>query len=270
MLDKFNNQNNCLIWIKKLKKTIDLSYEIIFYLINNHYNNLSEIMFLEQFQIISIQSITINILAGFFIGSIITIQIIKELLNFQAVKALGGLISIVFIREISPIITAIIMTARIGSAFTAEIGTMQITEQIDALYLLKTHPIKVLILPRLIICTIILPFLMLISFITSMSASIFISVIFYNIEVNTFLISIKNTITINDILNSFIKSLIFGFLISIISCSWGITIKEGGSKEVSLSTTVSVVTNLILIFAIDLILSFLMYHTLENSFKKIL
>ncbi|MDJ0564536.1 MAG: MlaE family lipid ABC transporter permease subunit, partial [Microcystis sp. M49629_WE12] len=153
---------------------------------------------------------------------------------------------------------------RVGSAFAAEIGTMRVTEQIDALYILKTDPIDYLVIPRVIACSLMLPLLTIISLVTGLLGGLFISDSLYGISYSLFLQSAQNFLETWDLISSMLKSLIFGVLIAIIGCSWGLT-TTGGAKGVGQSTTTAVVTSLLAIFVANFFLSWLMFQGTGNA-----
>jgi len=217
---------------------------------------------IDQIIIAGPQSLGIIIMTSSFIGIVFTLQVIKEFLYLDASSFVGAILSIAFIRELSPVFTAVIIAGRIGSSFTAELATMKVTEQIDALYLLNTNPLVYLVLPRLLGCILVLPFLNLLFFFSSLSISMFICSLFYNIHPVLFFNSMYSGLFFQDIIKSTFKVLVFGFILSIISCSWGLT-TIGGSKSVGQATTSSVVTSLLMIFVVDFVLTYLLFS--QNS-----
>lgn len=221
---------------------------------------------LEQIKIVSLDSLAVVIITAYFIGLIFSLQIVKEFLYLNAIHVIGSILTLAFLRELSPVLTAIIFIGRIGSYFTAELATMKITEQIDALYILGINPLIYLIYPRVIACVISLPILNIFFFVTSLASSSFISFVFYSVEPSVFFFSSFSVLSILDIFKSLIKAIIFGFFISCISCIWGINTK-GGSKDVGKSTTSAIVTTLLITFILDFILSYYMFDNINHSFN---
>jgi len=217
---------------------------------------------IAQIIIVGPESLGIIIITASFIGIVFTLQVIKEFLYLDASSFIGAILSIAFIRELSPVFTAVIIAGRIGSFFASELATMKVTEQIDALYLLNTNPIIYLVLPRLLSCILVLPFLNLFFFFSSLFISMFICSIFYHIHPLLFFNSMSAGFFFEDILKSTFKVLVFGFILSIVSCSWGLT-TIGGSKSVGQATTSSVVTSLLMIFVVDFVLTYLLFS--QNS-----
>nr|QCI06355.1 hypothetical protein [Dictyurus purpurascens] len=230
--------------------------------------NLNIFILLEQLKMSFFTSLSVTILSAFFIGLVFSLQIVKEFLYLSAVTLVGSVLSIAFLRELSPVLTSIILVGKIGSLFTAELAAMAITEQLDVLYILGINPIHYLILPRIIALLCVLPLLNFISFITSLVSSSFICFILYNIEPRIFFISVFSALSWLDFLKSFCKIFIFAFFISLISCTLGFT-ANGGSKGVGIATTYSVVISLLSIFILDFILSYLMFTNLDSSLKTL-
>nr|YP_009398190.1 hypothetical protein [Thaumatella adunca]ARW67376.1 hypothetical protein [Thaumatella adunca] len=241
------------------KILISLINPIIFKDIN--YKNL-----LDQLRVVGPNSLFITMLTSFFISLVLSLQIVKEFLYLNASDLVGSILAISFIRELSPVLTAIIVVGKVGSFFTSELATMIVTEQIDALFMLGINPVYYLIVPRVISVILMLPLLNIFSLFTSLISSSFICFILYNIDPYFFFRSAFYNLLYLDFFKSIIKTLVFALFISLISCIWGITTK-GGSKDVGLSTTSSVVTSLICIFILNFILSYVMFDNLLSLFQ---
>jgi phospholipid/cholesterol/gamma-HCH transport system permease protein len=207
--------------------------------------------------------LTIALITAAFVGMVFTIQVAREFIFFGAGSFVGGVLSLALTRELAPVLTAVVVAGRVGSAFAAEIGTMRVTEQIDALYILKTDPIDYLVIPRVIACSLMLPLLTIISLVTGLLGGLLISDSLYGISYSLFLQSAQNFLETWDLISSMLKSLIFGILIAIIGCSWGLT-TTGGAKGVGQSTTTAVVTSLLAIFVANFFLSWLMFQGTGN------
>ncbi|MEO0968598.1 MAG: MlaE family lipid ABC transporter permease subunit [Cyanobacteria bacterium J06639_18] len=199
------------------------------------------------------------LLVNGFAGMIFTIQTARELAQFGASNAIGGAFALAFCRELAPILSASIIAGQVGSAFAAEIGSMRVTEQIDALYMLKTDPIDYLVIPRVIACCLMLPVVTMIGLVTGIAGGMFAAQKFYQIDPEIFLESIREFLAQADILIVLLKAFIFGMVVAVIGCSWGLTTK-GGAKEVGASATAAVVTTWVAIFVIDFFLSLLLFE----------
>lgn len=214
---------------------------------------------LDQMAAVGPESLIIALVTAIFVGMVFTIQVAREFINFGAGNTVGGVLALALTRELAPVLTAVILAGRVCSAFAAEIGTMRVTEQIDALYMLKTDPIDYLVIPRVIACCMMLPVLTLMSLITGMIGGLLIATSLYNLSQTAFLDSVRNFINVWDICSAIIKASCFGAMIAVIGCSWGLT-TTGGAKGVGQSTTAAVVTALLGIFIFNFILSWLMFQ----------
>nr|YP_009731993.1 hypothetical protein [Gracilaria edulis]QHS70501.1 hypothetical protein [Gracilaria edulis]UAD85529.1 hypothetical protein [Gracilaria edulis] len=243
-------------------------YLLVYERIKGQFSNRSYINILEQIKIVGPDSVSIVIITACFIGMVFTIQIVKEFLYINTVSLIGSILTIAFIRELSPVLTSVIIVGRVASYFTSELATMSVTEQLNALYLLDTNPLIYLVIPRVIACIFMLPCLNIFAFITSLFSSSFICFTIYNIYPDVFFISSLSSLMIQDILKSLFKTFIFGLIISLISCFWGLQ-ATGGAKGVGQSTTLSVVTCLLAVFIFDFLLSYVMFNKLESSIQNL-
>ncbi len=151
---------------------------------------------------------------------------------------------------------AIVVAGRVGSAFAAEIGTMKVTEQIDALYMLKTDPVEYLVLPRLIACCLMVPALSVMALLIGLGSGLLVGQSLYGIANSVFLDSVRGFLGVGDVLSGPVKGVVFGALIAIIGCNWGLT-TDGGAKGVGQATTAAVVTMLLAIFVSNLLMTWI-------------
>ncbi len=253
---------NLGIWFVKLFQTFLLAGQVIWHLLIKrklHWRNT-----LEQMSIVGTESLLITLVTASFVGGVFTIQVAKEFINFGAQQAIGGVLAIALTRELSPVLTAVIIAGRVGSAFAAEIGTMQVTEQIDALYMLRTDPVDYLVTPRVVACILMMPILTTLSLITGMTGGILISQLVYNIPQSVFLNSVLTFLKGWDLISAIVKSLVFGGLIALIGTNWGIT-TTGGAKGVGQSTTSAVVTALLAIFTTNFLLTWFLFGDIGKN-----
>lgn len=214
---------------------------------------------LEQMAVVGPDSLFIVLVTASFVGMVFTIQVAREFINFGAGRAIGGVLAIALIRELSPVLTAVVIAGRVGSAFAAEIGTMRVTEQIDALQILRTDPIDYLVIPRVLACCFMLPVLTILSFVTGLVGGVLIATNLYGLSIRVFLDSASSFMGVWDLTSAVLKALIFGGLIAVIGTSWGLT-TTGGAKGVGQSTTTAVVTALLAIFISNFFLSWLLFQ----------
>jgi len=219
---------------------------------------------LEQMAAVGPDSLFIALVTAIFVGAVFTIQVAREFINFGAGNIIGGVLSVALTRELAPVLTAVVLAGRVGSAFAAEIGTMRVTEQIDAMLMLRTDPIDYLVIPRVLACCLMLPILTLLSLVTGMFGGLIIATNIYNMSDTVFLESARNFLGIWDIFSAMIKACCFGIFIAVIGCSWGLT-TTGGAKGVGQSTTTAVVTALLVIFVSNFFLSWLMFQGAGNA-----
>ncbi|MBH8564576.1 MlaE family lipid ABC transporter permease subunit [Nostoc sp. CENA67] len=243
-------------WSQRLLAAIFLGGQVIVHLLKGKINWRNT---LEQMATVGPDSVFIALLTAVFVGAVFTIQVAREFINFGAGNIVGGVLAVALTRELSPVLTAVVLAGRVGSAFAAEIGTMRVTEQIDAMLMLRTDPIDYLVIPRLLACCVMLPILTLLSLITGMAGGLIIATNIYSLSDTVFLDSARNLVGIWDICSAMIKACCFGLLIAVIGCSWGLT-TTGGAKGVGQSTTTAVVTALLIIFISNFFLSWLMFQ----------
>lgn len=222
---------------------------------------------LQQLERVGPKSVGVCLLTAAFVGMAFTIQFVREFTRLGLNRYVGGVLALAFSRELSPVITAIIVAGRIGSAFAAELGTMQVSEQTDTLRVLGADPVDYLVTPRVIASCIALPFLTLMCFTVGMASSALLADGVYGVGINIILDSAHRALRSWDIVSAMIKSQVFGAIISIVSCAWGVT-TMGGAKGVGESTTSAVVISLVGIFIADFALSCCFFQGAGDSLKN--
>jgi phospholipid/cholesterol/gamma-HCH transport system permease protein len=214
---------------------------------------------LEQLSAVGVDSLFIVLLTSVVISGVFTIQVAREFIRFGASSLIGGVLAIALTRELTPVVTAVIMAGRVGSAFAAELGTMKVSEQIDALYILRTDPIDYLVLPRVLACSLMLPLLTMLSLVTGLVGGLIICASVYDIAPHQFLTSAQTLLDAWDLVACTLKAMVFGSLIAVIGSSWGLT-TTGGAKGVGRSTTDAVVTALLSVFMSNFFLSWWLFQ----------
>jgi len=253
---------NLALWFQRLLSAIFLGGQVIIHVISKPIHRRNT---LEQMSAVGPESLLIALVTSVFVGMVFTIQVTREFIAFGATNAIGGVLAITLSRELAPVLTAVVLAGRVGSAFAAEIGTMRVTEQIDALQMLRSDPVDYLVIPRVIACSLMLPLLSILAFITGMIGGLSVATTIYSIPLSVFLNSARNFLSIGDLAAALVKSLIFGVLIAIIGSSWGLT-TTGGAKGVGQSTTTAVVTSLLAIFVSNFFLSWAMFQGMGSAF----
>ena len=170
-----------------------------------------------------------------------TLQTYQTLASIGAVDQLGYLVAISLIRELGPVLSALMVTGRVVSAISAELGSMVVSEQIDAMRALGTDPIRKLVTPRVVALIITLPLLTLIADAIGIIGGWTVSTWLYGLPSSMFISSVRNGIDSDDIIGGMVKPLVFAFLMGVIACHKGLR-TEGGTAGVGLSTTSAVVT----------------------------
>src|SRR5215468_4649157 len=209
---------------------------------------------LAQMDSIGVGSMTIIMLTGFFTGGVLTLQTYQTLASYGAVDQLGYLVSVSLIRELGPTLTALMVTGRVVSAISAELGSMVVSEQIDAMRALGTDPVRKLVGPRILALLITLPLLTLIADIVGIGGGWAVSTWLFGLPSSMFMSSVRDGITTDDIQGGIIKPLFFAFLMGTIACHKGLK-TEGGTVGVGRSTTTAVVTASIIVIIADFILA---------------
>ncbi|XP_059313272.1 protein TRIGALACTOSYLDIACYLGLYCEROL 1, chloroplastic isoform X2 [Lycium ferocissimum] len=222
---------------------------------------------LQQLERVGPKSVGVCLLTAAFVGMAFTIQFVREFTRLGLNRSVGGVLALAFSRELSPVVTAVVVAGRIGSAFAAELGTMQVSEQTDTLRVLGSNPVDYLVTPRVIASCIALPFLTLMCFTVGMASSALLADGVYGISINIILDSAQRALRSWDLISAMIKSQVFGAIISIISCAWGVT-TLGGAKGVGESTTSAVVLSLVGIFIADFALSCCFFQGAGDSLRN--
>ncbi len=208
----------------------------------------------EQMMIIGYESTPVISLTAFATGSVLALQSFQGFQRFGAESMVGTVVALSTTRELGPMLTAIMVAARAGSAMAAQLGTMKVTEQIDALYTLSANPIKYLIVPRFIAATLILPVLTVIADAVGILGGALIGVEVLGSNPVVYFKKTFEFMELNDIYSGLFKATVFGAIVAIICCYQGFKTK-GGAEGVGTATTRAVVISSILIFIFDYVLT---------------
>lgn len=197
-----------------------------------------------------VDSVPLVGLVSFFLGLTMALLTGYQLQRFGTERLIPGLVAIAFTRELGPLLTGIMLAARIGAAFTAELGTMQVSEEVEAIEAMGIGPLRFLVAPRMLALFFLMPCLSTVSNISAIFASSLISRAYFSIAFPYFLDLVKDALLIRDIITGVLKSFMFGLLISAIACYRGLTVK-GGAAGVGTATTSSVVTAITTVIGVD-------------------
>jgi phospholipid/cholesterol/gamma-HCH transport system permease protein len=207
-----------------------------------------------QADIIGVGSIPIVILTGFFTGAVLALQSSSSLANFGATALTGTLVSLSMIKELGPVLTSLMVSGRNASGMASELGSMVVTEQIDAMRALGTDPMKKLIVPRMVATVIMNFFLTIISDTVGTLGGAFVAVYILGQSGSQYFHTAYQSLQFPDVLQGLVKPVFFGFIIASIGCYFGMSTR-GGTQGVGRSTTQAVVYASVLIIVIDFIIS---------------
>ena len=199
-----------------------------------------------------------NNLTAIFTGMVLALQSYTGFSRFSAESAIPNVVVLSITRELGPVLAGLMVAGRIGASMAAEIGTMRVTEQIDALVTLSTNPFKYLVGPRLIAGVTMLPILVLIADVIGILGGYLVSVYKLGFNPTTYLINTWNFFEVDDLVSGLIKAAVFGFIISLLGCYNGYN-SRGGAQGVGAATTTAVVTASILILCSDYFLTELLF-----------
>jgi phospholipid/cholesterol/gamma-HCH transport system permease protein len=197
-------------------------------------------------------------LACLFMGIVLAMQGAYQLEQFGATDWVADLVGVSMFREIGPLITAVVIIGRSGSAISAELGTMKVAEEIEALEVMAINPIRYLVVPRVIAMVIMVPSLTILGECLGMFGGWLIAVLSLNMEPFLYVTRMIDALALRDLYSGLFKSVIFGWLIGSIACYYGITV-EGGAAGVGRATMLCVVTSLTAVLGMDCVLTFFFY-----------
>jgi phospholipid/cholesterol/gamma-HCH transport system permease protein len=209
---------------------------------------------ITQADSIGIGSLPIVILTGFFTGGVLAVQSHASLAQFGATQIAGELVSLSMIKELGPVLTSLMVSGRNASGMASELGSMMVTEQIDAMRALGTDPVKKLVTPRVVATIFMLFFLTIISDAVGILGGAFVSVVMLSQDGSQYFHTAYQTLQYPDILQGLVKPIFFAFIIATIGCFYGMTTR-GGTQGVGRSTTQAVVVSSVLIIFVDFLIS---------------
>jgi len=207
------------------------------------------------------QSVLLIVITGAFTGMVGALQTYNGMHRYGAESMVGATVALALTRELGPVISALMVVARVGSAMTAELGSMRNTQQIDALTSMAVEPIQYLVVPRIFAVTAVLPLLALTFSFAGMIGASFICSGWLGIDSSSFMSGIRQYLEPQDITHGMIKAAVFGVIVSLVACSSGYYV-TGGAKGIGMATTRSVVLSAVLILISDYVMTSLMFrHT---------
>lgn len=205
---------------------------------------------LQQADLIGVGSLQIVILIGFFTGAVLALQTSNTLQKFGSLSLTGQLVALSMVRELGPVLTAVLVAGRNASGMASELGSMKVTEQIDAMRALGTDPVKKLVTPRVISTVFMLFFLAVISDLVGLCGGWMVSALLLKLDSYQYWHTAYQSLAYQDVLMGLMKPVLFGFIISSVGCYYGMTAK-GGTQGVGRATTQAVVVASVLIVVTD-------------------
>jgi phospholipid/cholesterol/gamma-HCH transport system permease protein len=240
-----------LSFLDNIGNIVTLTFQSVVWLVRRPFR---PAQFLAAMDFIGVQSVFIVGLTGIFSGMVVTLQTTYALRAFSAEGRVGGLVAVSLTRELAPVFSAIMVTARAGSAMAAELGNMRVTEQIDAIATMGVSPVQYLLSPRLFASVVMVPLLCILYTSVGMCGSYLVAILWLGGDPGIFLQSIRDLTVPKDLYMGIIKACIFGFVVSAISCRHGFY-AAGGARGVGVATTRAVVESCVTIFIANYLLT---------------
>jgi phospholipid/cholesterol/gamma-HCH transport system permease protein len=212
----------------------------------------------QQMERVGVRSVLVVVLTGAFTGMVLALQSFHATRAFGAATMVGVAVALSMTRELGPVLTSFMVTGRAGSAMAAEIGTMRVTEQIDALSAMAVNPIKYLIVPRVLASIMVVPMLTVIADFVGIVGGYFTGVIILRINAGAYVANMEKYVGLDDIYHGIIKAAVFGLILSVIGCYKGYT-TTGGAEGVGKATTQSVVLATVTILMANYLLTAAMF-----------
>jgi phospholipid/cholesterol/gamma-HCH transport system permease protein len=207
-----------------------------------------------SFYYVGVRSVPVVAITGMFIGMVLAVQSYRDFNRLGLATRLGAIINTSVVRELGPVLAATMIAGRVGSAMAAELGTMRVTEQIEALMCLGANPVHFLVVPRVLACVLLIPLLAILADFMGIMGGAFICLKVYGVESYYYWEHARDYIGMGDIFTGLLKSMFFGTAIALISCHRGFNCRPG-AEGVGRAATESFVVSFITILALDFLLS---------------
>ncbi len=247
-------------FFKQLKEIIALFSQTLYWVFLGPFRKkpVSRKGFFIQTVFSGLDSLLIVFFVDFFIGMVLAMQSAYQLEQLGATIYVAALVGVSMTREIGPVLTSLVIAGRVGAAITAELATMKVTEQIEALETISLNPVRYLVAPRFLALLLMLPCLVILGDIIGMFGGYIVGIYNLGLSPGLYIDTTIEFLTVKDILTGLLKSAVFSMVITMVACYQGLS-TEGGAEGVGRSTTKSVVTSFILIIVADAILTALFY-----------
>ena len=234
-------------WLKRLGSSLLLSGQTVAAMARGHWGG-SEV--LAQMHIAGPDSFLVVLLVGIAAGTVFNVQVASELTDLGLGDAVGGMLAVGLAREIAPILSAVLITGKVATAYSAELGTMAVTEQVDAIKMLRTDPVEYLVVPRVLALLVMTPLQTIAFFMVGMVSGAVSCAQYYGIPPAVFWQSVRTWMDPGDVPAMVCKGVVFGAVIALVACGWGLSTR-GGPREVGSSTTGAVVMTLVLLALVN-------------------
>lgn len=215
-------------------------------------------VFMRTFMETGFFSLPVVALTALFSGGVIALQSYTGFAQYHAQSAIAGIVVLAVTRELGPVLAGLMVAGRVGAAMAAQIGTMRVTDQIDALSTLSTNPMKYLVAPRLLAGMIALPLLVLVADVLGVAGGFTVAVVKLGFSPTAYITATMNSVKVMDVTVGLVKAALFGFLIALMGCYYGYNSK-GGAEGVGSATTSAVVVASILLLAFDYLITDLFF-----------
>ncbi|RKU26882.1 ABC transporter permease [Candidatus Poribacteria bacterium] len=220
-------------------------------------------LLIKQLLLIGFNSLSVVLVSGFFTGMVLGVQGYVQLKPYAVEGSVAQFVSVSVVKELGPMITAFVLSGRIGASITAELSTMKVTEQIDALEVMGTNPVKYLVVPRFLACSIMLPTLTIFSTFAGIFGGFVAVVSLFGFNGYFYVLEVQKHLFVGSVLISLIKATSFGMAIAAVGCYKGFSISTaGGAEGVGIATTGSAVVSLITILVLDFVLNHILFNIL--------
>jgi len=214
---------------------------------------------LEQMDIIGVGSLPVVLITGFFIGAVMVLQTATQFARFGQTALTGDAVSTALVRELGPTITGLLVAGRNSSGMASELGSMLVTEQVDAMRAMGTDPVRKLVTPRVLATILMLPLLVAMSDLVGLVGGFFVSLMTLHLNSVEFWHRAISTLDFSDLMQGLTKPLFFGFILATVGCYKGLSVK-GGTQGVGRATTQAVVISSVAIIATDVVLTRVMLY----------
>jgi phospholipid/cholesterol/gamma-HCH transport system permease protein len=205
---------------------------------------------MQQADLIGVGSLPIVVLIGFFTGAVLAVQSANTLQRFGSITLIGQLVALSMVRELGPVLTGILVAGRNSSGMASELGSMVVTEQIDAMRALGTDPMKKLVTPRVVSTVFMLFFLTILSDVVGLAGGLMVAKLLLQLDARQYWNNAWQSLVFEDVFMGLVKPVLFGFIIATVGCYYGITAR-GGTQGVGRATTQAVVAASVLIIVVN-------------------